>query len=131
MSENISYESLKVPQLKKLLSERKLKTIGKKNELIERLKAYDIQLKKESGLILLFCKTFIGRYCDIWINKTSTILQLKNKIHEEMGAPINNIILEYGYGNEQRIKLEDDKHLYDYNIMHESTIFIFVSLRKK
>ena len=81
-------------------------------------------------MILLFCRTYFGRYCDVWINRTDTILQLKNKIHEQFGAPVDKIVLEYGYGDEKRIVLDNDKLICDYGISHEYTIFVFVRLGK-
>ena len=40
--ENIDYNALTIKELKELLKEKKLSTVGKKAELIERLKECDI-----------------------------------------------------------------------------------------
>lgn len=67
------YDHLKVPELKSLLRERGLQTTGKKLELIERLKDHDVKIKIEAGLILVFCKTMIGSFYDIWTYMVNNI----------------------------------------------------------
>lgn len=121
------YDHLKIPELKEILKGRKLKITGKKIELIDRLKDHDLQIKKDAGLILLFCKTMIGSYYNIWISRSDTILSLKNKIHEISGIPINKLKLEYGNKNKMTV-LNDDSVIYDYGIYSESTIFITIKL---
>jgi len=121
------YDHLKIPQLKELLRNRELKITGKKMELIDRLKDHDLQIKKDAGLIELFCKTMVGTYYNVWISRSDTILSLKNKIHEMSGIPVNKLRLEYEY-DKKRILLNDNLIIYDYNIYPESTIFITIRI---
>lgn len=121
------YDQYNVPKLKELLKERGLKTTGKKADLMDRLQEHDLKLKKESGLILLFCKTMIGSYYDIWTSRSDTIASLKAKIGEQTKIPINKLVLEYE-SNGTRVRLDDNLMICDYNIYPESTLYIIQRL---
>jgi hypothetical protein len=121
------YDHLKVPQLKEHLKQRGLKTTGKKVDMIDRLKDNDLEVKKEQGLILLFCKTMIGSYYNVWVRSFDTVATLKCKISERSGTPTDKLVLEYER-NGKRVRLEDSSMICDYNIYAESTIHIILRL---
>lgn len=126
---DIYYDNLKIPELKKLLKERTLPITGKKTDLIERLQKYDYDEKIKNGMILLFCKTLIGSYYNIWINKTDTIYSLKQKIMEKSGIDVGKIRLEKDdYATKTRIMLDNNLTIIDYGLFSESTIFIHQKL---
>ncbi len=125
MSE-IYYDGYKIPQLKDLLKKIGLSTTGKKLELIERLKNDDIQEKKNSGLIVLYCKTIIGSYYTIWINRNDSIISLKEKIKEKSGIPVEKQRLEIeNYITKKRSILDDDLTIDENYLYPESIIFIY------
>ena len=125
----IYYDSLKVPELKKLLKEKGLPITGKKADLVERLKSYDYNEKIKNGLVLLFCKTLMGSYYDIWIDKMDTIYSLKQKISEKSGINIDKLRLEIeNYATKKRVILDDNLTIIDYNLFSESTVFIHQKL---
>ena len=106
----MDYSEKKIPELKQLCKDRDLSATGKKMILIERLEKYDANQKEEANRFKVVIKTLMGSYYTIYLNRASTILELKQKIEEKNGCPINRQLLlfwEYasGINNEATIIL--------------------------
>ena len=135
----MDYSEKKIPELKQLCKDKSLSATGKKTVLIERLEAHDLAQKIESARFKVFVKTMMGSFYTIYLDRSSTILELKQKIEIENGCPVNQQVLFYRLYNGgslvnptcvKETKLEDDMTLSDYNINKESTINLQVRFRR-
>jgi len=134
----MDYSTKKIPELKQLCKDKSLSPTGKKTILIERLEAYDLERKIESERFKVFIKTLMGSFYTIYLDRSATILELKQKIEEKNGCPVKQQLLYFRkYKSDSivnptcisEIKLEDEMTLSDYNINKESTINLQVRLR--
>lgn len=80
---NREYDAMKIPELKAALKVRGESTTGR--ELIDRLKKADKRDEESRGVIEVYVKSMMGFCYDIKINKTSTILELKEKVFKKTG----------------------------------------------
>lgn len=83
----MDYSKTSFNDLKQLLRDRHLETKGKKIDLIERLQDDDKRIEEESKKFKVYVKTLVGSFYTIFIEPSSTILELKNKIKEKNGCP--------------------------------------------
>ena len=88
----------------------------------------DYNIQKESTLHLLlrlkggmhiFVRVYIQEPITLEVEPSDTIYNVKTKIQEKVGIPLDVIELMY-YG----LPLEDNKNLFDYNVQKESTLYL-------
>ena len=71
-----------------------------------------------------FIKTLSGKTITLELDKNETIFDIKEKINEKEGIPLDKLILTWA-GK----RLDDNRTILDYEIRSESTIFISLALR--
>ncbi len=137
----MDYTTKTVKELKELCKEKDLKLGGTKQVLIERLQDYNNEKKIDKYRFIVFVKTLMGTIYTINIKRESTIEELKQKVMEYSGYPVDKQRLYYicyqkaepgdvSYPNGQTGKqTENDKTLSDYAVLSESTFFLEVKLR--
>ncbi len=136
----MDYTTKTIKELKELCKEKKLKLVGTKQVLIERLQQYDDEINAERKRFKVFIKTFTGSFSTIYIEPDSTIAELKQKIMNDNGTPIDKQRLYYicykkpnigdiSYPDGQIGKqTENDKTLSYYGVNNESTFSLQVRL---
>ena len=138
----MDYYSLKVSDLKNELKNRGLLVSGTKKQLIERLVNFDSQNEKNQGIYTINVKTLIGSYYTIKLEKTKTILDLKNEIQKKNGIEPSKMRLYYlTFGVQPNIgditypdgtvgvRLDDDLSLEDQNVNDGAFFELNISLR--
>lgn len=73
----MNYESKTVVELRSLLKKKRLKTVGRKEELISRLKEFD------SKEFVIDVKVFSGKVYKLKIKHSYTILHIKTLLYEQ------------------------------------------------
>lgn len=126
----MDYSVKKIPELKTLCKERNLLASGNKAILIERLGAYDKKCEEEKNRFKVFVKTLVGSCYTIYLDRSSSILELKQKIEEKNGCPVNQQVLYSLHFDKEKL-VEDDRTLSDYNIYNESYFRLHIRFRAK
>ena len=67
----------------------------------------------------IYCHNLVGRNITIWCDPSDTISNIKSKIQDHDGVPVDHQILLFA-GKQ----LDDNRTLADYNIQKESTIYL-------
>lgn len=80
------YSSQSYAQLKQLCRERDLENKGKKVDLVDRLKKYDAKLETDRKRFKVYIKTMMGSCYTIYIEKTATVLELKQAFYDQQGV---------------------------------------------
>ena len=139
----MEYTTKSFNELKQLLKEKGLSTIGKKVDLIERLNEHDKQIEADKKRFKVYVKTLVGAWYPIYIESSSTIAELKDKINEKSGCPPRAQLLyltcydkpqigdvTYQNGTTGKMIIDDTKTLSDYGAMNESIFNLHMRLIK-
>lgn len=118
---NIDYKKLTLPQLKELLETIGLDSTGrKKADLIQRLTEHDELIKSRKHKHNLTVKTLSGGCYTFYLESNQTLLDLKNEIHNSIGAPPNKIKLYHICYERIGKVLDDNTSLLDLGLGKES-----------
>jgi hypothetical protein len=137
----MDYSTNTLSELKTLLKDKQLRTTGKKADLIQRLQEYDKKAETERKRFKVFIKTLVGSCYTVYIERTATILELKQKIEEKTGmTPSNQILLTssesskgmgfllYPIGAIGKKFTDDSQTLASLDVNNESTIHLQMKL---
>jgi len=131
---NRNYDAMKIPDLKTALKTRGLNTTGRKAELIDRLKNSDKDEERNRGIIQVYVKTLVGFCYDIKIQKTATIIELKEMIQQKIGIgpskqKLYHVETNYNYDNLQKdVETHDDDILENIGVVEGSFFRLHQSL---
>jgi len=85
--------------LKAELKRRELRATGNKAALISRLEADDERKALDAAKITFLVKTLMGSWYTIKVDNDATILDVRNELHDQTGAPVDKIRLTHMHGN--------------------------------
>ena len=138
----MSHTDKKVPELKQLCKDYGLSATGTKPTLIDRIQQHEDKREAERNRFKVFIKTLMGSCYTIYLDRDSTITELKQKIEEKNGFPVEKQRLyyicnakpkmgdiSYPTTGQTGVRTENDKTLSDYNVYSESTFMLEISLR--
>ena len=83
----------------------------------------NLEMSEEDAALSVFVKTMMGETHSVQISGTGTVLQLKLKIHQQLGMFPDQQVLMY-----QNEELDDEDTLDSYNIQDGATINLFPNL---
>ena len=120
----MDYSKKSFIELKQLTRDKGLSSTGKKIDLIDRLKEYDVKMEEDASRFKVYVKTLMGSCYTIYLEQTSTISELKNKLCEKMGCPPNKQILyslsRHALGPDNIMYSDDSATLLSLGIHNES-----------